>query len=304
MSPVIGAHHGLGASQRENATMGEAMNTEVQNFLASHTFSEATKHTYSRVLEELTRHDTTSWSASDLLSFVQREKWGNATQYLNLAACRKFIAWKHGANHPATFARLKRIKGKQQRALTMEQVIELLASFDPHTAKGARDLALAALAIDTGLRASELARVKLTDMDRERTSLQVIVKGGQWGFAFYSPETANYIEKWIAFRKPAEDVDNLFVSLRQSKDQGKALTVHGIKITFKRWGLKLGFKLSPHDARRTFATVSTILGAPSRIVQAAGRWSNIEMVERYTHGIDAQAIAPYLPISHAVKRQG
>ncbi len=280
------------------------MTSEVLNFLASHKFSDATKRTYKRVLDELAHHVTALWSASDLLAFIEREEWGNATRCLNLAACRKFLAWRHGANHPAAAARLKRIKGKQQRTLTMSQVIDLLASFDPHTAIGARDLALAALAIDSGLRASELARVELPDMDREHRTLQVIVKGGQWGIAVYSPETANYIEKWLAFRKPADGVNNLFVSLRQSKDQGKALTVHGIKIIFKRWGLKLGFKLSPHDARRTFATVSTILGAPSRIVQAAGRWSNIEMVERYTRAIDAQAIRPFLPITHATKQQG
>lgn len=279
------------------------MNTEVANFLASHPYSEATKNTYAAVLEELAPRDTSTWSASDLLSFVQREKWGNATQYVNLAACRKFIAWKHGASHPALNARVKRTKPKQQRALSIDQVIDLLASFNPHTAKGARDLALAALAIDTGLRASELARVKLADVDRSSRTLQVIVKGGQWGIAVFSPETANYLEKWLAFRKPADGVNNLFVSLRKNKHHGKALTVHGIKVTFKRWGLNLGFKLSPHDCRRTFATVSTILGAPSRIVQEAGRWSNIEMVERYTRTITAKAIEPYLPISHAVNRK-
>lgn len=278
------------------------MNTEVLNFLASHPYSESTKSTYKKVLDELTAHDLSAWSANDLLLFVRDKGGGANTQYVNLAACRKFIAWKFGANHPALSARTKRIKPKRQRTLTIEQVILLLSSFDPHTAKGARDLALAALAIDTGLRASELARVQLADVDREHRTLQVIIKGGQWSMAVYSPETANYIEKWLSYRRPADGVGNLFISLRKSKDQGNGLTVHGVKVTFKRWGINLGFKLSPHDARRTFATVSTILGAPSRIVQAAGRWSSIDMVERYTRAIEAEAIRPYLPITAAINR--
>lgn len=280
------------------------MHIEVANFLASNAYSDATKNTYAGVLEELAHHDTSQWSASDLLFFIQREKWGSNTQYVNLAACRKFIAWRHGSNHPALSARVKRIKPRAQRSMSIAQVIELLASFDTYTAKGARDQALAAVAIDTGLRAAELARVQLADVDLEHRTMQVIVKGGQWGIAVFSPETAAIIERWLYYRKPADGVNNLFISLALNKNKGRALTTSGVKINFKRWGISLGWKLSPHDARRTFATVSTILGAPSRVVQAAGRWSNIQMVERYTANIDAQAITPYLPVSHALTRKG
>jgi len=69
----------------------------------------------------------------------------------------------------------------------------------------------------------------------------------------------------------------------------------------KRWGLGIGIKLSPHDLRRSFATLSTLFGAPSRVVQVAGRWSTIEMVERYTREIDQSAIEPYLPVSKLLR---
>jgi integrase/recombinase XerC len=184
--------------------------------------------------------------------------------------------------------------------MTFDQVILLLASFNPYTPIGARDLALAALAIDTGLRESELARVQLADVDLENRTLQVIVKGGQWGIAVYSAETALAVEKWLHFRQPAPGVQSVFVSLAPNKGRGAQLTRHGIKAIFKKWGASLGWKLSPHDARRTFATVSTILGAPSRVVQKAGRWSDLTQVQRYTDSIEALAITPYLPIHHAL----
>jgi integrase len=281
--------------------MGENMNNEVENFLSSHPYSDDTKAAYRSVLEELVIHPIKEWNASDLLRFVSRESWGNSRRYVNLCACRKFIAWLYGHQHPALTARVKRIKPKRQRSLDPNQVIELLASFDPYTPIGARDLALAAVAIDTGLRESELARIQLADVDLEHRTLQVIVKGGQWGIAIYSPETTAIIDRWLSFRKPADGNNSLFVSLRQSKDHGRQLTKHGIKSIFKKWGITLGYKLSPHDARRTFGNLVTLQGAPQAVAMAAGRWESEASFRRYTQEITAQAITPYLPITHALK---
>jgi integrase len=277
------------------------MSKSVEDFLASHPYAQETKATYRPVLAELTARPFEAWSASDLLAFVQRPSWGNSRQYVNLCACRKFIAWSCGRSHPALSARIKRIKPKKQRSLDFPKLIELLASFDPYTPIGARDLALAALAIDTGLRESELARVQLPDVDLEKRTLQVITKGGQWGIAVFSPDTARILDRWLSYRQPAHGVESLFVSLRRSKDHGQQLTKHGIKAIFKKWGKALGWKISPHDARRTFGNLTTLLGAPQRVAMAAGRWESEEAFRRYTQEVTALAITPYLPVTHALK---
>jgi integrase len=67
---------------------------------------------------------------------------------------------------------------------------------------------------------------------------------------------------------------------------------------FKAWSRKIGFRISPHDLRSSFATLSTIYGAPSRTVQLAGRWSSIEMVEHYTGNLRLEAIRAYLPMAN------
>ena len=277
------------------------MNREVENFLSSFPFSEQTKETYRYVLSLLLDETYPTWSASDLLLLVQRSGWGNSLQYVALSACRKFIAFQCGNDHPALAARIKRVKPKKQRSMDMERVLDLLSSFDPYTPIGARDLALAALAVDTGLRASELARIQLQDVDLEQRTLQVIVKGGQWGLAIYSAETAIFIDRWLSYRKPADGVGNLFISLRENKTKGRALTKHGVKAAFKRWGIALGFKLSPHDARRTFGNITASLGAPTSVSMAAGRWESYESFRRYQQEIVARSINPYLPVANALK---
>ena len=277
------------------------MNREsVERFLASHPYAQNTKARYLRVLGLAYGLPVMEWQAVDLIGFLDKPGWGNSQRLLALFALRKYIRWKWGDDHPALAAKLKIIKPKQQRVLTREQALELLASFDTSMPAGARDLALCAVALDTGLRCSELCRLALADVDLSERTLQVIVKGGQWGMGIFSAETAFYIDRWLGFRKPADGVGALFVSFNHQRC-GQALTREGLQGMVKLWGLRIGIKLSPHDLRRSFATLATVFGAPSRVVQEAGRWSSIDMVERYTRSLDASAITPYLPVSRLVK---
>ena len=268
---------------------------DVERFLASHPYSPATRDTYRRALSVLVDlPDLAELDAAGLVDWIGKHSaWGNSQQYVALCACRKFLGWVYGPTHPALTARIKRVKPRRQRTLTATRALDLLASFDPRTPKGARDLAIAALALDTGLRCSELCRLRLADTDLSSRTLQVIVKGGQWGVGIFSPETAQYLREWLAVRKALPGVDTVFVSVWH----GTALTREGLQTIVKKWGVAIGLKLSPHDLRRSFATLSTIFGAPSRIVQEAGRWANITMVEHYTQSLDPEAITPFLPVS-------
>jgi len=268
----------------------------VEDFLSSSPFADTTKETYGRILDQLTDYDLRQFTAADLVKFVSRPEWGSSQQYTALCACRSFIRHLYGVFHPALSARVKRGGSKPQRVLSVDDALRLLASFDTSTPAGLRDLALVAVALDTGLRVSELCRLQVEDVDLEKRRLQVIVKGGQWGTAVFSPQTAQYISEWLAVRHAAQGVGNLFTSFHH-QSQGKGLTREGVKGLCKVWGGRIGIKLSPHDFRRSFATLTTIFGAPSRVVQVAGRWSGIELVERYTRQISGSEIEKYLPVS-------
>lgn len=276
------------------------MNRDIENFLASFPFAEETKDRYRRVLSMLVELDLSQLDAAGLLAFIRKPTWGDAWRYTALCSCRKFIQWMYGVNHPALSARVKQAKAKKQRVLSADKALELLASFDTTSSAGARDLAIACVLLDTGLRCSEVCRLRLADVDLEHRTLQVIVKGGQWGTAVFSEHTAHYIDQWLHHRKPADGVGTLFVGFRH-QSLGRPLTREGLQGMVKRWGAVIGVKLSPHDFRRSFATLSTIYGAPSRVVQEAGRWSNIEMVERYTRSLNQDAITPYLPVTKLLK---
>jgi len=270
------------------------LNKTVDDFLSSHPYSVMTQHTYSVILKRFLTEfpDPCRMAASGLLAFVNKRTWSNSRQCVALAACRTFLAWRYGQTHPSLDAKLKRIVGKPQRALTPESALQLLASFDPFTAKGSRDLAICALALDTGLRESELCRLLQADTDIEHCVLQVIVKGGQWKAAVFSPQTAAHIEHWKSFRKSLKPQGNLFCNIYT----GKGLTPTGLYNTVRIWGEHIGIKLSVHDLRRSFAILATLNGAPERVLMEGGRWSNSTMIVRYTRTLKLEAMRQYLPV--------
>lgn len=271
------------------------MNREIENFLSSHPYADSTKDSYRRILEELiVVPDLHQLDAAGLINFISRPGWGNAQQNVALFCVQKFLKWRYGSLHSALSAKIKRIKPKPRRSLTKDKALQLLASFNPYTFTGARDLAIAAFGLDTGFRREELCSMQLANIDFENNKAMSLCKGGQYKFGAFSPETAHIIESWLQFRKPADGVGNLFVV----RITGDPITSSGMASIFKRWSKVIGFKISPHDLRSSFATLATIYGAPSRTVQVAGRWSSSEMVEHYTGNLQLDAIKPYLPMAN------
>lgn len=275
------------------------MDISLDNFLSSHPYAQTTKRTYTDILQRLLRHEPQNLTAPTLLQFIDSQHWGNARSCLALAASKKYLAWAYGQSHPALSARIKRIEGKPQRALTEAQALQLLASFNPYTTKGSRDLAICALALDTGLRESELCRLQQADADTEHRVLQVIIKGGQWKAAIFGEETAAHIERWKEFRKQLNPKGELFCNIFT----GNGLTAGGLQSIAKVWGRNIGIKFSPHDFRRSFAVLATEAGAPERVIMEGGRWTDPKMIQKYTRTLRLESMRKYLPV-HDIQPNG
>lgn len=276
------------------------MNTEeLENFLSSaHPYAETSKRTYRDVIPRILDQtpDPSQLTASDLIRLLKNSGWGNARQCMALAAIQRYLHWTYGSKHPALTAKLKRILGKPQRALTPDVALKLLASFDPYNPKGARDLAICSLDLDTGLRESELCRVQLVDVDLEHRILQVIVKGGQWEAAAYGETTAAHIERWLHFRKIADGKNFLFTHIKT----GEGLTPEGLYTIVREWGWKIGIALSPHDLRRSMAVMGVLNGASERSLMEMGRWKDSSMIKRYTRTLQLEQVRRFLPVDNLI----
>ena len=280
------------------------MITDIEEYLAQKIITEATRITYASILRRfgtwLDQSDLVfeALKTSDVLRFVKEWGLGSSAGYQAICAVRDYAKWKYGSNHPATKARIKRLESAPQRTLNSQQIVRLMEIVAGETDRKIRDRAILCLLLDTGLRESEACRLRLEDTNLEERTLTVLCKGGKYGRGVFSQRTVEAIEKWLTVRakfvKPG--VKTLFISVGGIK-QGTTLTASGLRMIFKHLAVQVGFRVSPHDMRRSFACLMTENGAPTELVRRAGRWSSITMVQLYTRNVSPEAIRKYLPLN-------
>jgi integrase len=279
--------------------------TPIVDFINSGGWAESTQRQYERILTKLLEErDPERMTANNLRDWLAGQGWGDSLRWVAYCVIKSYLRWQYGGDHPALILRIKRKVSGPQRSLKMSEVQNLLNSFDAFTVKGRRDLAICTLFLDTGLRAAELCSLQISHVDLEDRSLVVKIKGGAWSRAVFSTYTGACVSQWLSERdRAALKLEKaLFVGVGGAKP-GTRITTHGLRAIMRGWAREASLKaLSPHDLRRTFATLAIRAGAPSRIVQVAGRWKHIEMVERYTSSIVAQDLDKWYPVTRAIAR--
>lgn len=286
---------------------------DVERWLSSCTYSANTIDRYRRALAALLADhpDPSILGPDELRAWLGSQGWGSSMQWITFNAARGFLRYRFGAEHPALSLRIARQEAPPQRVLRIPQIRKLLSSFDTSTAKGKRDLCMAGLMLDCGLRVSEVCRLEISrvsyDPDLEAYLLQVIVKGGKWATRSFSAYTAAWYTDWLAARAEivtqwtGRDRGRVFVGIG-GNTPGCPMTRHGVQKIVKYWGEQAGIgKLSPHDLRRSMASVATLLGAPEDIAMKGGGWKSSAVFRRYTVGVNAADMKPYFPTVAAME---
>lgn len=235
-----------------------------------------------------------SFATRELERHIAQQDHSDATRKHTIAAYHSFFDFTcQRAGAPSPMAGIKyphKLKPvRTTRSLTAEEANQLLASFDTSRLIGLRDMAMVSLMLDTGLRAAEVCRLTIEDLHLPTRRLAVLAKGGVVRRAKFSAPVGNYLGWWLdaraAWRLVAPRERAVFLSLNGS-GQGQGLTTDGLRAIFKAIARRAGLPaLSPHDLRRSFATIALRYGAPTRLVQVAGGWLNINQLEAYSRDL-------------------
>jgi site-specific recombinase XerD len=97
------------------------------------------------------------------------------------------------------------------RAISPDQVRQLLASIDQRTAVGRRDYAILLLLARLGLRSSEVVGLELDDIDWNHSTLTVRGKGGLRHELPLSPEVGQAIATYLSDDRPASTSRRVFL---------------------------------------------------------------------------------------------
>jgi integrase/recombinase XerC len=195
-----------------------------------------------------------------------------------LAAVRSWLRFltRRGylARNPAGDVRAPRRPRKLAAFLPADELEALLEAGGAN----ARDRAVLELLYATGLRVSELAALRLDDVDRTERLVRVVGKGGKPRVVPFGAEAAAALEAYLAERGPAPGP--LFRNPR-----GGPLSARTVRERVRRRARAAGLarRVTPHTLRHTFATHLLDAGADLRLIQDLLGHRRLATTQRYTH---------------------
>ncbi|MCX6573287.1 MAG: site-specific tyrosine recombinase XerD [Candidatus Aminicenantes bacterium] len=167
--------------------------------------------------------------------------------------------------------------------LTVAEAEALLQAPDEKKPQGVRDRAMLEVLYGSGLRVSELAALKLAEINLEDGFLVCRGKGGKERIVPLGRSSGRAVRRYLAEVRPRLDPggrEELFLSRR-----GRPFTRQGVwKLLRQHAGTAgLAARISPHVLRHSFATHLLERGADLRSVQLMLGHSQITTTQIYTH---------------------
>ena len=169
-------------------------------------------------------------------------------------------------------------------ALSTDETNRFISSIDASSDLGKRNLAIIELLYGAGLRVSELANLKLSDVDFDSRILRVLGKGRKERLAPFNDEALSTLRAYLDIRhnfiKEDKPNDNIFVNR-----SGSPLGVRSIQRLTDIISSKAGLlrKATPHTMRHTYATHLLEAGASIKTVKELLGHASIAATQRYTH---------------------
>jgi len=167
--------------------------------------------------------------------------------------------------------------------LTVAEAETLLQVPDDKKPQGVRDRAMLEVLYGSGLRVSELATLRLAEINLGDGFLVCRGKGGKERIVPLGRSSCRAVGRYLAEVRPLFDRDGreeLFLTRR-----GRPFTRQGVWKLLRQHAVAAGFaaKISPHVLRHSFATHLLERGADLRSVQLMLGHSQITTTQIYTH---------------------
>ncbi|HEX6085999.1 MAG TPA: site-specific tyrosine recombinase XerD [Thermoanaerobaculia bacterium] len=202
---------------------------------------------------------------------------------------RFLVAERHLKADPTENIENPKLWSNLPKSLQPAEVEALLAAPDRSTPEGLRDAAMLELLYATGLRVSELIKVRVDELVMDAGFLRTIGKGSKERIVPFGDTARDVIVQFIERGRAELDKyadPHLFLSRL-----GRPMTRQSFWMKITRYAREAGIKahISPHVLRHSFATHLLENGADLRSVQMMLGHADISTTQIYTH-IHAQRL--------------
>ena len=205
------------------------------------------------------------------VDWLQAQGYRPATVSRKLAAARSYLEFLSGQGLVGTRRFRELLKGPsigrtQPRTLSKQELDRLLLAPRKHDSPGAiRDAAILSLLYETGLRATDVVRLRVTDVELDKARIRRPPDRTQW---LVIPESIALLQKYLTDGRP-HFARNIVENVLFLNQRGQGLSRQGLWLVVKRWATasELEGSLSPHTLRHSRASHMLEDGNSRREVQ-------------------------------------
>ena len=230
------------------------------------------------------------------LTHLDGHKYSAATLARKVATLRSFYKYLHRrgliAANPMLMIRSPKQAKRLPKAITVQQVEQLLSAPDDRDTLGARDKAILETLYSTGVRVSELVDLNRRHLDEMGEALVIRGKGKKERIVPLGSHALRAIHQYLA----QLDRDAQFSAVRErhaagqdvplfvNKSSGR-LSTRSVRRKLDKYLGRAGLDggISPHTLRHSFATHLLDNGADLRSVQELLGHQSLSTTQIYTH---------------------
>lgn len=191
-----------------------------------------------------------------------------------------------------------KISKKLPNLLSKEQISTLMKLPDLSTYKGIRDKLILEIFYSTGVRISELIKIKINDINDKNKIIKIFGKGSKERYVILGLEALNSLKDYFKiYNKLKNKNDYLYPSSRKGSSMHISYkTVYDIVKNYLKQVSK-NEKLSPHSLRHSFATHLLENGADLMSVKDMLGHEDLSSTQIYTH-VSIKKIKEIYKIAH------
>ena len=270
--------------------------TEYFDYLKSKSLSENTIKNYFRDLIEyfnyLNQNNLSAFKSikpehiRKMLSFLIDKGFSKLSISRKISAIKSYITFLEKFNYSSdNYSELITIPKKTRilpKVMTEKEINQLIKHVEINTKKNLRDDALIELLYSTGLRVSEVANLKIGDINFEKSEIKILGKGNKQRVVIFNNKSKEKIIKYLKNDKRLISLNT--GALFQNKFK-QSLSPRSIQRLLKKYLNFSGInsKYSTHTLRHTFATHLLEGGADIKVIQQLLGHSSPETTKIYTH---------------------
>ena len=257
---------------------------EVEKGLAQNTIDAYRRDLYSFVeginLEALA--DIDRMQINSYIRALKERKLAPTSVIRKVASLRGFFKWATSMNiiekNPASTLEQPKVPQRLPKVISLKEIEEIL-----HSDLNPLQELIIELLYSCGLRVSELANIKTTDIDKSSKYVRCFGKGSKERIIPMGKKAIKAIEDYLPQRDLLVKKYNLPTKKLLINESGRLINRQDIYNLIHKKGKDIHKNISPHTLRHSFATHLLENGADLRVVQELLGHSDVSTTQLYTH---------------------